>query len=85
MDDAMRDQVERVRGMVECPCCQVKPLPCPFCGQPGKIYAENCVGCESWKCGATVNFGHWYDEENNISAVHWVIKHWNERKEGELT
>ncbi len=75
----MTDQAESVKGMVECPCCQTKPLPCPFCGKPGKIYGEPNVGCEDWECGANIEWGHFCGEENGIPAVHWVIMQWNKR------
>ncbi len=51
---------------------------CPFCGKPGKIYAENNVGCEDWKCGGNIDWGHWCGE-NGVPAVHWVIEQWNKR------
>ena len=79
----MIDQAESVKGMVECPCCQTKPLSCPFCGKLGKIYGENYVGCEDWECGAAVDWGHFCGEENGIPAVHWVIEQWNKRVFGE--
>lgn len=64
----------------KCPCCDEKPMPCPFCGKEGVIYGENSVGCiEMTQCGGEVNFGHWSGEENGIPAVHWVIKQWNKR------
>ncbi len=65
--------------MIECPCCQLKPLPCPFCGKPAKIYAEHNVGCEDWTCGAQVDWGHFDGEEDGIPAVHHVIGQWNKR------
>jgi endogenous inhibitor of DNA gyrase (YacG/DUF329 family) len=56
-----------------------KLLPCPFCGKPGKVYAENSVGCSDQQCGAEVNFGHWCGVENGVPAVNWVIAQWNKR------
>ncbi len=63
----------------ECPHCDIKLLPCPFCGKPAVIYGENLVGCSDSQCGGEVDFGHWCGVEKGIPAVHWVIEHWNER------
>ena len=63
----------------ECPNCGLKPLPCPFCGKPAEIIAQNEVQCTDWKCGASINWGHWLGEENGIPAEHWVIEQWNKR------
>lgn len=66
--------------MEKCPCCDAKPLPCPFCGSKGKIYGENMVGCsETVNCGGNVDFGHWCGVENGIPAIHHVIEQWNKR------
>ncbi len=66
--------------LLECSCCQEKPLPCPFCGAPGMIFGENMIGCsEIVQCGGQVDFGHHCGVENGIPAVHWVIKQWNKR------
>jgi len=65
--------------LLECPCCNEKPAPCPHCGKPGKIYCESIVGCSDFNCGSQIDFGHWYGIENGIPAVHWVIKQWNRR------
>ena len=65
---------------IECPCCRTKLSPCPFCGKPGKIYGENMVGCEDWRCGANIDFGHWCGfNDKGIPAVHHVIEQWNKR------
>ncbi len=74
-----KEQAARVRGMTECPHCQMKPKPCPFCGKPGKIYGENYVGCEDFQCGANVDWGHFCGTERGIPAVHHVINQWNKR------
>lgn len=64
----------------KCPCCEVEPAACPFCGKPGKIYGESIVGCSDLtNCNGQVDFGHWCGVENGIPAVHWVIKQWNKR------
>ena len=65
--------------LLECPCCKEKPLPCPFCGKPAKIYGESVVECSDFSCGGQIDFGHWCGIENGIPAVHWVIKQWNRR------
>jgi len=77
--------------LTACPCCGMKPLPCPFCGKPAKIYGESMVGCSGINecdagmvhpdefCTGHVDFGHWFGTENGIPAVHWVIAAWNKR------
>ena len=63
----------------ECKCCGAKPDPCPFCGAPAKIYGQPNVSCSNFDCGAAIDFGHFFGEENGIPAEHWVIKAWNAR------
>lgn len=65
----------------ECPHCQMKPRPCPFCGKPGKIFADNCVGCsDQVGCSANIDFGHWTGtNDDGTPAVHYVIEQWNKR------
>jgi len=55
-------------------------MPCPFCGEPGKIYGVNMVGCSNVsRCGAVIDFGHWVGALNGIPDVHFVIEQWNTR------
>lgn len=65
----------------ECDHCGMKPLPCPFCGKPGKIFGDNMVGCSDTNgCMAAVDFGHWTGEDDDgVPAVHYVIEQWNKR------
>lgn len=65
----------------KCPHCGIEPKPCPFCGEPGKVYGENYVGCSDHNCGGNVDFGHWCGVENGIPAIHWVIEQWNKRED----
>jgi len=68
------------RRLEECPHCQMKPLPCPFCGSPAVSTGDNMVECTSWECGASVDWGHWTGESpDGVPAVHFVIEHWNKR------
>ena len=70
-----------LRGKTECPCCETKVKPCPFCGSPGIIYSCNMVGCsENVQCGGEVDFGHWVGTtDDGIPAVHFVVEQWNKR------
>jgi hypothetical protein len=58
----------------------LKPIACPFCGKPGKVWGSNLVGCSDGSCGGEVDFGAWDGiGKNGIPAVHWVIEQWNKR------
>lgn len=65
----------------ECPHCRIKPLACPFCGKPAKIFGSNVVGCsDTVDCGGNVDFGHWTGtNDDGVPAVHYVIEQWNKR------
>lgn len=65
----------------KCGHCGLEPLPCPFCGKPGKIYGQNMVGCsDSVNCGATIDFGHWCGtDDDGTPAEHFVLEQWNKR------
>lgn len=53
---------------------------CPHCGEPGKVYGSNFVGCSDNQCGAGVDFGHWCGtNEDGREAVEFVIDQWNKR------
>lgn len=70
----------------------MKPLPCPFCGQPPEVYPKNPeregnafgqVRCENLRCPATpcVNDGAMTcDERGSAAYKQLAIKRWNRRR-----